>query len=107
MFWSQSKINAGYNNPPGKAKQRTPLLGTTRHVTLHLGQQHFQHEAQGTICLTWARWAEARNRTKRGILGQGASDDASCISLAHKDSKQAWKKRDWQVCWAHYGLCWR
>lgn len=88
MFWPQSKINAGYNNPHGKAKQRTPLLGTTRHVTLHLGQQHFQHEAQGTICLMWARWAEARNQRKRGISGQGTSDDASCISLAHKDSKK-------------------
>lgn len=77
MFWSQAKINAGYNNPPGKAKQRSPLLGTARRVTLHWGQQHFQHEAQGTICLMWARWAEARIQAKREISGQGNLDDAS------------------------------
>lgn len=71
MFWPRSKINAGYNNPHGKAKQRTPLLGTTQHITLHLGQQHSLHEARGTVCLMWARWAEARNWRKRETWGQG------------------------------------
>lgn len=79
------------------------MLGTARHVTLHLGQQHFPHEAQGTGCLMWARWAEARNRRKRGTWGQGASHVGSCISLAHRDTQ---KKLGRRAAGRHVGPCW-